>query len=222
MADESIGDAMLGETASDRRREQIMGLFAYALETSSVRAEGMSRILERIGVLEADVMSAFGDVESLIVAIARREAWLISEPLVTWRGGTVDGFARALMRFGCIAAGEYNVRLAGFVRMMTIERARDPWLGRRIYDVGPACVALNLRQFLSRGNQCGVVSIADPQLAAEQLMALARAPLIGALILTPSQAARARELRVVEEITRVVSCSSLDCKPGDKRDARAR
>ncbi|MFG1428865.1 TetR/AcrR family transcriptional regulator C-terminal domain-containing protein [Roseixanthobacter glucoisosaccharinicivorans] len=211
MEDRTIKDhAVANGPGWGSSKDEIIVLVARALAIPNSSGQGISSILARIGVAEEEVRSAFGDKESLIVAIAQREAWLISEPLVTWRGGTAEGFARALMKFGYIAAGEYSRRLIGFVRMMAIEGARYPSLERKVHDVGPAFVTLKLREFLSTGNRCGVFAIPDPQLAAEQLMGLLREPLYGALMSSPTHDARTRELRALESVTRFFNGSILD------------
>ncbi len=206
-------------------KDEIIILVARTFAIPSPSGQGMSAILRRIGVTEEQVRSAFGDIEGLLTAFAQREAWMISEPLVTWRSGSADGFARALMKFGAIGAGEYSRRLVGFVRTIAIEGERYTSLERKVHDVGPAFVTLKLQEFLSHGNRCGVFAIPDPQLTAEQLMGLLREPLYDALTLSPAYDVQRRELRAFEGVTRLFRAASLEsggargsrrawCRPG--------
>jgi DHA2 family multidrug resistance protein len=168
-------------------RTDIMRAISEALADPSGALAGLNNILDRGGYSEEDILSAFESVDDLIVAIAERKAFLISQPLArSVRPSTVDDARDTLIAFGRVAWEEYSTTLVGFVRMMMTEGTRSPPLKKRVYEAGSAIVTLNLREFLSEANERGILSISDPQLYAEQLMGLLREPLYQALMLNPA------------------------------------
>ena len=147
----------------------------------------LNAILDRSGYSKEDILSAFENVDDLIVAIAEHKASLMSQPLVRRsRPGTMDDARETLIAFGRVAWREYSTTLVGFIRMMMTEGARNPALKKRVHAAGQEIVTLKLREFLSAANEAGILSISDAQLYAEQLLGLLREPLYQALMLSPA------------------------------------
>ena len=147
----------------------------------------LNGILDRSGYSKEDILSAFGSVDDLIVAIAEHTARIVSQPLVRRaRPGTVDDARETLIAFGRVAWKEYSTSLVGFIRMMMTEGVRNPALRKRVHEAGQATVTLRLREFLEAANEKGILSISDAQLYAEQLLGLLREPLYQALMLSPA------------------------------------
>ena len=198
------------ELRPDARADIVLAI-SEALADPKGALAGLNNILDRSGYSEEDIRSAFESVDDLIVAIAEREAFLISQPLARRAPPrTVDDARDTLIAFGRVAWEEYSTTLVGFVRMMMTEGTRNPPLKKRVYEAGSAIVTLKLREFLSEANERGILSISDPQLYAEQLMGLLREPLYQALMLNPatSQEGAAAD-RVKASIERFVhGCAS--------------
>jgi DHA2 family multidrug resistance protein len=170
---------------ADARTDIVLAM-SEALADPSDALAGLDGVLERAGYSEKDIRSTFESVDDLVVAIAEREAVLISQPLARRaRPSTVDDARDTLVAFGLVAWKEYSTTQVGFVRMVMAEGARNPSLRKRVYEAG-AIVTLKLGEFLSDANERGILSIPDPQLYAEQLLGLLREPLYQALMLSPA------------------------------------
>jgi DHA2 family multidrug resistance protein len=198
------------ESRPDARTDIVLAI-SKALADPSGAPAGLNSILDRSGYSEEDILSAFESVDDLIVAIAERKAFVISQSLARRvRPSTVDDARDALIAFGLVAWKEYSTTLVGFVRMLMAEGTRNPLLKMRVYEAGPAIVTLKLQEYLSEANERGILSISDAQLYAEQLMGLLREPLYQALMLNPatSQEGAAAD-RVKASIERFVhGCAS--------------
>lgn len=192
-------------------RPDIVAAISEALVDPSGALAGLNSILDRAGYSDEDIRSTFESVDDLIVAVAERKAFLISQPLArSVRPSSLADARETLIAFGRVAWKEYSTTLVGLVRMTMTEGTRNPPLKKRVYEAGPAIVTLKLREFLSEANERGILSISDPQLYAEQLMGLLREPLYQALMLNPatSQAGAAAD-RVKASIERFVhGCAS--------------
>ena len=90
--------------------------------------------------------------------------------------------------------------MAGFVRLMMTEGTRNALLRKRVYEAGPAIVALKLQAFLSEANERGILSISNTQLYAEQLIGRLREPLYQALMLNPAARQEAAAIDSVKAI----------------------
>jgi MFS transporter, DHA2 family, multidrug resistance protein len=168
-------------------RTDIVLALSEALAHPNGGPTDINGILDRSGYSKEDILSAFENIDDLIVAIAEHKASLISQPLVRRaRPRTVDDARETLIAFGRVAWKEYSTTLVGFIRMMMTEGARNPALKKRVYEAGQATVTLKLREFLSAANERGILSISDAQLYAEQLLGLLREPLYQALMLSPA------------------------------------
>jgi MFS transporter, DHA2 family, multidrug resistance protein len=194
----------------DARTDIVLAISEALADPSDAPAD-LSSILQRSGYSEEDIQSTFGSVDDLVVAVAEHKAFLISQPLARgMRPSTLDDARDALIAFGLAAWKEYSTTLAGFLRMVMAEGTRNPPLKKRVYEAGPAIVTLRLREFLSKANERGILSISDAQLYAEQLMGLLREPLYQALMPNPatSQEGAAAD-RVKASIERFVhGCAS--------------
>jgi DHA2 family multidrug resistance protein len=158
-----------------------------ALADPSDAFAGLNSLLDRSGYSEDDVRSTFGSIDELVVALAKRNAIVLSQPLMRGMGpSTLADVRDTLIAFGLGAWKEYSTTLVGFVRMMMAEGTRNPPLKKRLYEAGPATVTLKLREFLSEANKRGILSISDPRLYAEQVMGILREPLYQALMLSPA------------------------------------
>ena len=128
-----------------------------ALAHSSGAPADLNAILDRSGYSKEDILSAFENIDDLIVAIAEHKASLMSLPLARRsRPGTIEDDTReTLIAFGRVAWREYSTTLVGFIRMMMTEGARNPALKKRVHAAGQEIVTLKLREFLSAANEGG-------------------------------------------------------------------
>jgi MFS transporter, DHA2 family, multidrug resistance protein len=199
------------ELRSDARTA-IVRAISEALADPGDAFAGLDRILDRSGYSEDDVRATFGSIDDLVVAIAERNAVVLSQPLVRGRRPSTLAEARdTLIAFGLGAWTEYSTTLVGFIRMMMAEGTRNPPLKKRVYEAGPATVTLTLREYLSEANDRGILAISNAQLYAEQLLGLLREPLYQALMLNPLMSpGEAAADRVKASIERFVQgCASV-------------
>ncbi|WP_407080443.1 TetR/AcrR family transcriptional regulator C-terminal domain-containing protein [Bradyrhizobium roseum] len=168
-------------------RADIVLAVSEALARPGAAPANLDSILDRSGYSKEDILLAFESVDDLIVAIAEHKTSLMSQPLVRRAPpGTIDDVRETLIAFGRVAWKEYSTTLVGFIRMMMTEGSRNPLLKKRVHEAGQATVTLKLQEFLSTANERGILSIADAQLYAEQLLGLLREPLYQALMLSPA------------------------------------
>jgi DHA2 family multidrug resistance protein len=174
------------EPGPDARTAIVLAVNEVLADPSDAFA-GLNGLLDRSGYSEDDVRSTFGSVDELVVAMAERNAFVVSQPLVSgMRPNSLADVRETLIAFGHVAWKEYSTTLVGFVRMMMAEGTRNPPLKERLYEAGPATVMITLREFLSEANKRGILSISDPRLYAEQVMGILREPLYQALMLSPA------------------------------------
>lgn len=168
-------------------RDAMLHSLTLSLDDPHGTLLGLDPVLEREGYSHAEIRSAFGCIDDLLVAIAERKAAYLITPLTeAHRIADLDLARRVLTEFGTQAWREYSGSIIALVRLMMAEGARSPDLRKRVYDAGPASVALELRKFFSRAQGLGVLSVSDAHLAAEQLMGMLREPLYQALMLHPA------------------------------------
>ncbi|MEW6122452.1 MAG: TetR/AcrR family transcriptional regulator C-terminal domain-containing protein [Pseudomonadota bacterium] len=171
-------------------RDAMLHSLTLSLEDPHGTLLGLDPVLEREGYSHEEIRSAFGCIDDLLVAIAERKAAYLTTPLTqSQRIDDLDLVRRVLTEFGTHAWREYSSSIIALVRLMMAEGARSPDLRKRVYDAGPASVALELRKFFSRAHGLGVLSVSDAHLAAEQLMGMLREPLYQALMLRPASPA---------------------------------
>jgi DHA2 family multidrug resistance protein len=167
-------------------RTAILLAVSQALADPSDALAGLDHILDCSGYAEDDVRSIFGSIDDFVIALAERYAVVLSRPSVSgMRPASVADVRDTPTAFGLGAWKEYSTTLVGFVRMMMAEGSRNPPLKKRVHEAGPAAVLLKLREFVSEATERGILSIADPQLYAEQLLGILREPLYQALMLSP-------------------------------------
>ncbi|WP_448046262.1 TetR/AcrR family transcriptional regulator [Bradyrhizobium liaoningense] len=192
-------------------REDIVLAVSQVLARACDAPVDLDGILNRAGLSREIVLRAFDSGDDLIVAIAEHKATLISQPLVTRaRPSTIEDARETLNEFGRVAWKEYSSTLVGFIRMLMTEGASNPALKRRVHAAGQLAVVLELRKFLSTASECGILSVADAQLHAEQLLGMLREPLYQTLMLSPAlRQERAVADRVAASIESFINgCSS--------------
>ena len=173
--------------SSPDARADIVLAVSEALAHSIGAPADLDSILDRSGYSKQAILSSFGSIDDLIVAITEHKASLILLPLVKRaRPGTVGDVRETLIAFGRVAWKEYSTTLVGVIRMMMTEGARNPALKKRVHAAGQVTVTLKLREFLSAASERGILSVSDAQLYAEQLLGLLREPLYQALMLSPA------------------------------------
>lgn len=170
-----------------KTRYDLLSAVIRALADPSEESSDMRSILERSGLSEADRRRVSESIDDLVIAIAEREAHLMTEPLaISACPASMEQVQRVLMAFGRVAWQEYSTVLIGFVRVMMTEGARRPALKKTVYEAGPAFVTFQLRRYLAEANARGIIAISDAQLCAEQLLGMLREPLYEGLMLHPA------------------------------------
>lgn len=165
--------------------EALLDAIGAHLDRSQELLSGIDLILDRTGHCRQDVARAFGSVDCLLVALAKRFADQLGALLT--RDGIKDVAAARdiLIRFGIAVSKEYTASFVGLVRLVIAEGARSKELRDKVYEAGPARVSRELCEFLAAARDAEVLDLPEPALATEQLMGVLREPLYQALLLHP-------------------------------------
>lgn len=158
---------------------------------------GIDPLLERCGCTKRDILTTFGSVDDFLVALAGRYADQLTDLLRPGDIRALDVARDVLKQFGLAAWKNYTTTLVGLVRLIIAEGARSQNLRDRVYEAGPIRVSKALCEFLAHARDSGVLDIADPSLATEQLMGVLREPLYQALLLHPMAEAAAERTDIV-------------------------
>mgnify|MGYP001581031992 CR=1 FL=1 len=176
---------------NDAKREQILtGARSIFLE-HGFASTSVAQIAKAAGVSKGTIYNYFASKEVLFVALVTGECG--GEANLPQAAELMDTpVAEVLTRFGsqwlCSLLEDDHLAL---FRIVLAEVMQFPQLGQLIESTGPTLVMATLAEYLSLLNQAGKMKIAQPQLAAEQLMALCDAGIMRRMQLSvgnPTQA----------------------------------
>jgi len=161
------------QTANPKVR-QIVEAAARLFMADGYGATSMDAIAREAGVSKATLYAYFTDKASMFAAIIHNECQRKSDFL--WDENfdrsdvraMLDQMARAAIRFGS------EPETLAIYRIVVGESGRFPELGRVFYETGPRRVLRRLAECLQEANEKGLLSIAEPRLAAEQFVGMVR------------------------------------------------
>jgi TetR/AcrR family transcriptional repressor of mexJK operon len=153
------------------KREAILDAATALFFERGIAATTMEAVAERAGVSKMTVYSHFPDKPALLEAAFERNIATIRLPELV-DCADLPASIEALIAFG--------ERLVAFLtrpeiikggRLMAVSAAEHPGLAAAFYAAGPATMVARVAAFLRSLEARGLLSIGDPDLAAEQLIA---------------------------------------------------
>jgi AcrR family transcriptional regulator len=155
-------------------------------------------IARAAGVSKATLYSYFADKRLLFMEVARaecvRQATLAADSIDTAQPAPVV-LARAARQMIEIATSDFGRQI---LRVAAAETARFPALGPAFYETGPATARARLTAYFREAIARGELAIPDPDLAADQFHALAKAGISDRILFDPdAQVTQAERERIV-------------------------
>jgi TetR/AcrR family transcriptional repressor of mexJK operon len=154
------------------KREAILDAAQALFAERGIDGVPIEAIAARSGVSKVTVYGHFGDKAKIFDAIVQRETARLTEQLSGALNG--DGSLQdRLTTFGMALVDMLTqpCHLA-LDRAVSLESQRNPDLGRRFFEAGPGRVRQLLSGILADADAQNLVSVDDPDYAAEDLLAL--------------------------------------------------
>lgn len=170
----SFPEHVRSETESPKR-QAVLEAAADLFIAQGYGAVSTDAIARAANVSKATLYAYFRSKDSLFATIITEACRANFDWENELRADTADvrsaliGFGRRVLRF---LLEEHALAIH---RVVMAESARFPELGRAFFEGGPATARTRLGAWLAAQTQAGRLHVADPPLAAEQLMALVRA-----------------------------------------------
>ena len=180
-------------TAAQERRHRILAAARDAFVERGFHGASMDEIAGRARVSKPTIYKHYGNKEGLFAAIVNEAAHEILTPLDELSGSAQAGSVETLADLARTYARVLLSRdMLEFHRLAISEAARFPDLGQVYYDNGPRAVEEGIREYLKALAHAGVLTVDDPELAAQHFWALVLGPprqvlLFGARKLTQAQ-----------------------------------
>lgn len=165
-----------GEPASTNpKAARILDAATGVFTSEGYGAASMDRIASEAGVSKATVYAHFHSKERLFATIVRQECQRQATTIISSEMRNGAPLPEALNHIG-LAFLEFLVSPPALrtFRVVAAESSRFPALGRAFYQSGPEVTIRALADFLTRARDRGDIELADPQAAAEQLLAMIR------------------------------------------------
>ena len=170
----SFPEHVRSETESPKR-QAVLDAAAELFIAQGYGAVSMDAIARAANVSKATLYSHFRSKDSLFATIIKEACRANFDWENELRADAVD-VRSALTRFGRrVLRFLLEDHALAIHRVVMAESARFPELGQAFFEGGPATARARLGEWLAAQTRAGRLSVADPPLAAEQLMALLRA-----------------------------------------------
>ena len=164
-------EAPARERARDARRKAILAIARDTFLSEGYAATSMSAIAAKLGGSKGTLYNYFPSKEELFEAMMREECAaeniaMTSLPLEGEIDGVLRSLGAAFVRF------ILSSKAVGIHRIVAAETSRFPELGRMFYEEGPRRTIAVVSGFLADRMAEGRLRRADPERAAQHLMAL--------------------------------------------------
>lgn len=165
--------------ASPKRQQILAGARRAFCERGFERAS-VDLIAAQAGVSKATVYHHFHDKKALFVACYAEEADELREGMRRVLLGEATGAIEpALQRVGeQVLALLLTPAIVSLYRHTSAEAARFPEIGQMLFDRGPAVLCDGIAAYLGRWAERGALRLADPRLAALDLVMLCHGDLV--------------------------------------------
>jgi TetR/AcrR family transcriptional repressor of mexJK operon len=146
------------------------GAYALFLERG-IAATTMELVAERASVSKMTVYANFRDKPTLLAAVFDHRVKTMHVPELPV-GSDLDFSLQRLVEFGeLIVSACTQPEVIRMTQLMAACADEHPRLAATFYTAGRGKMAKRIAMYLKGLTECGVMSIKDPELAAEQLMA---------------------------------------------------
>lgn len=172
-ADATIGvpQSPARDRARDARRQAILDIARDTFLAEGYAATSMSTIAARLGGSKGTLYNYFRSKEELFEAMMRTQC--ASETLAMTSLALEGEIGEVLLSLGCsFLRFILSADAVGIHRVVAAETSRFPELGRVFYEEGPHRTIAVTADFLATRMAEGKLRRADPQRAAEHLLAL--------------------------------------------------
>lgn len=160
-----------------RSRSEITAAVAESLRQMSETATNIQSVVNRTDIAEQEVVSEFGSMHGLILALVSQQIDALSLPLQDDPPQGKKEYMQRLLQFGQGVAEAYSFYVRRLYRIAITESIRNSGFGREFYEVGPNRLTRRLASFLEQAQQAGAISLIDSRSAAELFLSLMRASL---------------------------------------------
>lgn len=151
-------------------REAILDAAADLFLESGYDRTSLARVAENAGVSKATLFKQFPTKAELFEATVLAAGGAPEAPPVS---PPPADFLAGLMHLGRAYADVLaRPRIAGLMRAIIAESPRFPELRERTFDFGTLPVLIALRRYLREADAAGVADVADPEVAATQLLGM--------------------------------------------------
>lgn len=159
------------ERARDARRHAILEIASASFMEEGYAATSMSAIAARVGGSKGTLYNYFPSKEALFQAVMREEcsAEAIAMTSLSQEGEIGEVLCELGRRFVRFILSDRAVRMH---RIVAAESERFPEVGRLFYEEGPERTIQTVAGFLSRRMDERRLRAADPERAAQHLLAL--------------------------------------------------
>ncbi|MBY6186099.1 TetR/AcrR family transcriptional regulator [Marinobacter hydrocarbonoclasticus] len=159
-------------TRSERKREQILEAAGQLFVQQGFITTSMDEVAQQAGVSKQTVYAHFGSKDELFTHCIERKC-VVNELLFS--GLTGSNPRNVLMDFIGRFVEMINSEEAVYVYRLCVSQAEThPDLSQRYFEAGPAKVIGTLAEYLKSLHEAGVLTLDDPQIAAEQLLLMCR------------------------------------------------
>jgi AcrR family transcriptional regulator len=168
---------------TETRREAIIEAAARMFEELGYENASMNELTKRLGGSKGTLYGYFPSKDELVVAVVRQFATAHMAAAAAVLQAALEGdepLQASLLRFGdqALKVVANDARARSIHRVVVAESGRSN-VGELFRDSGPRQLILLLAQLLRRQAERGAIALADPDLAAQQFMALLNAEVTG-------------------------------------------
>ncbi len=185
------------------RLDELLDIAAEVFIADGFQAASTNVIAQRAGASKASLYSRFPTKEDLFLAVLERRMNHIFQTVT----GTIPAQAplrQALPAFATrFSQSIFNQAQIALVRLVCMESARFPQLGRRFFELGPGRGLAALTDYMAAQIEQGALRPHDPRLMAQQFLGMiAGFPLlVGLLGMAPDlETEQTRALRIAAAV----------------------
>jgi len=160
-----------GETTGDSpKRSAILAAAAEVFLEAGVEAAAMDEIARRARVSKATVYSHFAGKDALLRAIVHGRCRALMPAMDSAEFAALPPDQALALVGRRLLDMMADPQAQALYRVVLVESARLPELGRAFYENGPDRVARELAAYLDAQHRAGRLAVPEPRLAAEQFL----------------------------------------------------
>lgn len=161
-----------GRPRDPAKEDAILAAARDSFFERGVAASTIEDIAQRAGVSKVTVYNRFGDKETLFEQVVRAETGRMAAMLDADPDGKASIEAR-LNAFGAsLLSHMFSPDHVAFDRVVMADLSQNPALSERFFAAGPGHCRARLGSVIAQAQDAGLVSVDDPERAAEDLTSL--------------------------------------------------